>query len=156
MSHRLSDGTRKNQWGGSSKSTGGERQKDGTLRQAKPRPSHKFTTKRRLERGNEKGSPCGQPKIANPGNVLKFNVGKGHMGHDIAHENEAPFPESLADFIIRSFCPPGGVVLDCFSGSGTTCAAAEKSERQWIGVDIRESEIEKGNRRIADIKGMFA
>lgn len=156
MSHRLSDGTRKNQWGGSSKSTGGERQKDGALKQAKPRPSYKFTTKRRLvERGNEKGSPCGQPTIANPGNVLKFNVGKGHMGHDLAHENEAPFPEPLADFFIRSFCPERGIVLDCFSGSGTTCAAAEKADRQWVGIDIRSSQIGLGSQRMKDIQGLF-
>lgn len=159
MSHRLTDGTRKNQWGGSSKSTGGERQKDGTLRQAKPRPSHNFTTNGQRRANGERrkhGYTLNSVAIANPGNVLKFNVGKGHMGHAIAHENEAPFPEGLPDLFIRSFCPSGGVVLDCFSGSGTTCAAAEKAERRWVGIDIRESEIEKGNRRMADIKGLFA
>lgn len=167
MSYRLSDGTRKNQWGGSEKSTGGERHKDGVLKQAKPKPSHKFSTPKKFtaeKRDHTKRRANGEMEIqhyippvkANPGNVLKFNTGKGHMGHDIAHENEAPFPESLANFFIRSFCPPDGIVLDCFSGSGTTCAAAEKANRQWIGIDIRESEIEKANRRIADIKGVFA
>ena len=155
MSHRLSDGTWRNQWGGSEKSTGGERQQDGSIRQAKPRPSHKFTTKRRMERGNEKGSCYTPPAIANPGNVLKFNVGKGHMGHDIAHENEAPFPEKLAEFFIRSFCPPDGVVLDPFSGSGTTCAAAEEAGRKWIGIDIRQSQIDLGNRRMKEKLGLF-
>ena len=59
MSHRLSDGTRKNQWGGSSKSTGGERGKDGKLSKATPRPSHEFTTKKahakRKQNGRQQG-----------------------------------------------------------------------------------------------------
>jgi hypothetical protein len=151
MSYRLSDGTRRNQWGGTEKTTGGERQKDGSLRQAKPRPSHKFNTKR-LANGNMRTQRYVPPAIANPGNVIKCKVGKGHMGSDIAHENEAPFPESLAKFFVLSFCPPGGVVLDCFSGSGTTCAAAQKAGRKWIGIDIRESEQEKALRRIEECR----
>jgi len=77
------------------------------------------------------------PKLANPGNVIHCKVGGGHMGHPLAAENEAPFPERLAEFFIRSFCPPGGVVLDPFCGSGTTCAVASKCGRQYVGVDIR-------------------
>ncbi len=92
-----------------------------------------------------------QPKKANPGNVIHCKVGGGHMGHPIAHENEAPFPESLAEFFIRSFCPPTGVVLDPFGGSGTTAAVAHKTGREWINIDIRASEIEKSKRRIASL-----
>lgn len=46
------------------------------------------------------------------------------MGSDLAHDNEAPFPETLTDFFVESFCPPGGTVLDIFCGSGTTLASA--------------------------------
>lgn len=62
------------------------------------------------------------------------------MGSDLAHKNEAPFPEQLAEFFIKSFCPPGGTVLDLFSGSGTTAAVAAKLGRNSISVDIRESQ----------------
>lgn len=92
----------------------------------------------------------GRPEITNPGNVITCTVGGGHMGSDIAHENEAPFPESLADFFVRSFCPPGGTVLDIFAGSGTTGAAAEKSGRNSILIDCRESQTELCRRRIAE------
>ena len=51
------------------------------------------------------------PKKANPGNVIHLKVGGGLMGSDLAHENEAPFPEALAEFFIKSFCPPGGAVV---------------------------------------------
>jgi DNA methylase len=92
------------------------------------------------------------PKLANPGNVIRCSVGGGRMGSDLAHENEAPFPESLAEFFIRSFCPPGGVVLDPFSGSGTTMAVAAKLGRRGIGIDIRESQVELGRRRLAELQ----
>ena len=73
--------------------------------------------------------------------------------------NSIPFPEALADFYIRSFCPPGGVVLDPFSGSGTTAAAAIKADRQFIAFDLRESQTELTRRRIdeanVDASGCF-
>jgi site-specific DNA-methyltransferase (adenine-specific) len=93
-----------------------------------------------------------KPDIANPGNVLKFNVGGGVMGDKICHENEAPFPEKLAEFFIRSFCPPGGTVLDPFSGSGTTSKVAVVCGRNGIGIDVRESQVELSKRRTAKVQ----
>jgi len=91
------------------------------------------------------------PNIVNPGNVIKCVVGGGQLGHKLAHENEAPFPEKLAEFFIRSFCPLGGLVVDPFSGSGTTVCVAEEWGRRGIGYDIRQSQVELGNRRAADV-----
>ena len=70
------------------------------------------------------------------------------MGSKLAHENEAPFPESLAEFFIKSFCPPEGIVLDPFSGSGTTAAVAYKNNRQFIGIDIRQSQVDLAYKRL--------
>lgn len=80
------------------------------------------------------------PKLANPGNIIDCGPG-GHVGHRLANENEAPFHEKLAEFFVRSFCPPGGTVLDPFAGSGTTLAVAERHGRQGIGIDRRKSQI---------------
>lgn len=88
------------------------------------------------------------PDIANPGNVIGGLVGKGHLGWESAHENEAPFPEWLAEFHVKSFCPPGGKVLDCFSGSGTTVAAAVRHGRNAVGVDLRASQVWLGETRL--------
>lgn len=98
------------------------------------------------------------PKIANPANWLEFPddgigvdcgpCGGGHLGDEIAHENEAPFPEKLVEFFVKSFCPPGGTVLDCFSGSGTTVAVATKNGRNGIGIDVRQSQIDIAQRRL--------
>ncbi len=88
------------------------------------------------------------PERANPGNVIDCGaVGGRNMGSALCHENEAPYPESLAEFFIRSFCPPGGVVLDPFGGSGTTMAAAIKCGRKSISIDIRKSEGKLMQRR---------
>ena len=74
------------------------------------------------------------------------------MGDKLAHYNEAPFPEPLADFFIRSFCKPGGVVLDPFCGSGTTVAAAVKAGRKAIGLDIRRSQVKLAKYRMTEKK----
>lgn len=47
----------------------------------------------------------------------------------------ARFPMKLADFFILSGTDPGDVVLDPFSGSGTTCVSAHRNGRHWIGID---------------------
>jgi 2-polyprenyl-3-methyl-5-hydroxy-6-metoxy-1,4-benzoquinol methylase len=91
------------------------------------------------------------PVKANPGNVIKCLVGGGVMGSKLVHDNEAPFPEKLAEFFIRSFCPPGGTVLDPFCGSGTTLKVALANGRSAIGIDIRKSQIELTKRRIAEV-----
>lgn len=151
MSYRLTDGSRRNQWGGSAKSTGGERQKNGRLREAKPRPSHKLHTKRDADKMREQ--KYNAPSLANPGNVIKCVVGGGVMGSPLCHENEAPFPEALAEFFVRSFCPVSpGVVLDPFSGSGTTVCVAKRCGRNGIGIDIRESQCELAKRRLATVQ----
>jgi 16S rRNA G966 N2-methylase RsmD len=92
------------------------------------------------------------PKIANPGNVIECCVGGGRIGSKLAHENEAPFPEKLAEAFILSFCPKGGTVLDCFCGSGTTLAVALKNDRGAIGIEVRESQVDLTRRRLATIQ----
>jgi hypothetical protein len=90
------------------------------------------------------------PELANPGNVIHCTVGGSRMGSQLAHENEAPFPERLAEFFVRSFCPPGGIVLDPFSGSGTTARVAHRHGRQYIALDVRQSQCELTAKRLAE------
>ncbi len=90
------------------------------------------------------------PAKANPGNIIKCQVGGGRMGSPLAHENEAPYAESLVEPFVLSFCPPGGVVLDPFCGSGTTGAVAIRHGRRFIGIDVRESQVALSRRRVTD------
>lgn len=170
MSHRLSDGTKRNQWGASSKSTGGERGRDGVLKHIKPKPSHRFHTKREAN-GEMLTQGYNVPSLANPGNTIQRNytadevaamvkhasdmvhckVGGGMMGSPLAHENEAPFPLELPEFFVLSFCPPGGLVADPWCGSGTTGHAALLHGRRFIGCDIRQSQVDLTRRRLASV-----
>lgn len=50
----------------------------------------------------------------------------------------APFPVALAERVIRLYSYVGDVVLDPFMGAGTTCVAAVRTGRSYVGVDISE------------------
>jgi site-specific DNA-methyltransferase (cytosine-N4-specific) len=150
-SNRKKDGSRVNQWGGTGKQT--DRRKDGeTVNVVKP--SHVYFDPVNLPKDFV------PPNLCNPGDYLDIldcgvtvncgAMGKGHMGSNFAHETDAPFPEKLAEFFVKSFCPPGGTVLDPFLGSGTTCAEAKRLGRGYIGIDIRQSQIELTERRLRE------
>lgn len=88
------------------------------------------------------------PDLANPGNIIDCGADT-HFG--FGNESEAPYPIEVPRLFVLSFCPPGGVVCDPFSGSGTTCHAAVESGRRFVGCDIRESQVELCERRLATV-----
>ncbi|MBI9037117.1 MAG: site-specific DNA-methyltransferase [Bacteroidales bacterium] len=59
--------------------------------------------------------------------------------------------EELLDRIIRLCVKPGDVILDCFNGSGTTAAVAQKLKMKWIACDINKSSIQTTSNRIQSI-----
>ncbi|OMC48955.1 DNA methylase N-4/N-6 [Mycolicibacterium fortuitum] len=48
----------------------------------------------------------------------------------------AVMPIALAQHCVLAGCKPGGIVLDPFSGSGTTGLAAQRAGRRYVGIDI--------------------
>lgn len=50
----------------------------------------------------------------------------------------AVYPEDLCKIPILATCPPDGVVLDPFCGTGTTSVVAQSLQRKSIGIDISE------------------
>jgi DNA modification methylase len=48
----------------------------------------------------------------------------------------APYPEALCIVPLLATCPPDGIALDIFSGTGTTNLVAKKLGRKSVGVDI--------------------
>ncbi|HOM97949.1 MAG TPA: site-specific DNA-methyltransferase [Acetomicrobium sp.] len=60
-------------------------------------------------------------------------------------------PEALLERIIKASSNPGDLVLDCFAGSGTTLAVAEKLGRRWIGVDCGKLAIYTMQKRLLNI-----
>lgn len=60
-------------------------------------------------------------------------------------------PEALLDRVIKASSNPGDLVLDCFAGSGTTLAVAEKLGRRWVGVDCGKLAIYTMQKRLLNI-----
>lgn len=74
--------------------------------------------------------------------------------NQMAHERlgyDTQKPEALVERIIRSSSDEGSIVLDCFVGSGTTAAVAEKLGRRWVAVDIGRFAIHTTRKRLLDI-----
>jgi DNA modification methylase len=57
-------------------------------------------------------------------------------------------PEALLQRIVKASSNPGDLVLDCFIGSGTTAAVAQKLGRRWIGCDINKGAIQITSKRL--------
>jgi DNA modification methylase len=68
-------------------------------------------------------------------------------------QHPAPFPETLADRLIRMFSFVGDTVLDPFSGTGTTTVAAINCGRNSIGYEIDDHYVSMARRRISEVTG---
>lgn len=60
-------------------------------------------------------------------------------------------PEALLERFIKASSKEGDLVLDCFIGSGTTAAVAQKLGRRWIGCDINIGAIQTTTKRLNQI-----
>jgi DNA modification methylase len=60
-------------------------------------------------------------------------------------------PEALLERIIKASSNEGDFVLDCFCGSGTTAAVAEKLGRRWIAADLGRFAIQTTRKRLLSI-----
>ncbi|MBB5846234.1 adenine-specific DNA-methyltransferase [Mobiluncus mulieris] len=54
-----------------------------------------------------------------------------------------PKPERLLERIIHIGSNPGDIVLDCFAGSGTTAAVAQKMGRRWVTCELVADTFER-------------
>ena len=61
----------------------------------------------------------------------------------------AVFPERLVETCVRAASPTGGLVLDPFSGSGTTALVARRLDRHFVGIDSVPEYCEMARRRLA-------
>lgn len=90
---------------------------------------------------------------SDPGSVIEIsNTNSNDMFMKLCKEKRiahpARFPEKLAEFFILSGSKEGDVILDPFSGSGTTAAVAQKNNRKWIGIDANADYCELARARI--------
>ena len=120
------------------KVNGTERKQDGTTRQMAAAKNH---TGRVIQ-------PFG----------VRLNIWHYKMGYmkstkdKCAYKHPAIFPEALAYDHIISWSNPGDVVLDPFSGSGTTAKMARLAGRKYIGFEISEEYCRIAEERLASVE----
>ncbi len=83
------------------------------------------------------------PQGRNPGDVWSITTRPYQAAHF------ATFPIDLPLRCIKAGCRPGGTVLDPFSGSGTTGAAARQLGRRYIGIDLNPAYHDLAKARFA-------
>ncbi|WP_195167704.1 DNA methyltransferase [Mycobacteroides abscessus] len=76
------------------------------------------------------------PRGRNPGDVWDIATQPFPGAHF------ATMPPKLAQRCIAAGCKPGGMVLDPFSGSGTTGMAAQQLGRKYVGIDLNSDYLE--------------
>jgi site-specific DNA-methyltransferase (adenine-specific) len=63
-------------------------------------------------------------------------VSRLHREHPERADHPTQKPLEIIERMIKASCPPGGVVLDPFMGSGTTALAAQRCERNFVGFEL--------------------
>lgn len=82
----------------------------------------------------------------NPGNV--WEVDRVAFGSTDQTSHVAVYPEEITERIIRACSNPGDLVLDPFSGSGTTPKVARTLGRRWLGIELSAQYTDEANVRI--------
>ncbi len=106
----------------------------------------RYTSTTRLMRYQHEGAYLlakGYPK--QPQHLIGDVVEFAYSGNKL-HPTQKPI--SILTPLIESFCPPRGVVLDPFAGSGSTCIAARSVGRSYVGFEIDAANHEAAKRRM--------
>lgn len=111
-----------------------------------PSNSEEFELIMNTKSGYERLEPLSWKIMNNKLTILRGDFWDGYesdMGNvskegviETAAFGEGQKPERLLKDIIESVTEEGDIVLDSFLGSGTTCAVAQKLNRNWIGIEL--------------------
>lgn len=120
------------------------------------------------KQGREKGRPPGVgPKASKPGSGVRYNESFAEAVSDLvdvrnkrsvwtvatkafSEAHFATFPPDLIVPCVMAGAPPGGLVLDPFTGSGTTGMVALEQGRRFYGCELNPEYAEMARRRIED------
>ena len=83
-----------------------------------------------------------EPICSNKTSTLRVNT----QPHPEAHF--ACYPEELITTPIKAGCPPLGIVLDPFFGSGTTGKVCQDLHRHWIGCELEPESMKIAERKL--------
>lgn len=85
---------------------------------------------------------------ANPGDVWEFS--HVHYSNPNRQDHPTQKPEGLVERMVLASSNEGDLVLDPFSGSGTTVRVCQQTNRNAIGIEINPEYIEMTKRRLSE------
>jgi DNA modification methylase len=65
-----------------------------------------------------------------------WSVSRLHREHPERADHPTQKPLEIIERMLKASCPPDGVVLDLFMGSGTTAIAAKRCGRNFVGFEL--------------------
>lgn len=95
-----------------------------------------------------KGIPVEDTWNCHSGDVLDSIMIKSFSREKLGYPTQKPV--ALLERIIKASSSPGDLVLDPFCGCGTTVAAADKLDRDWIGIDISPFAVDLMKARLGE------
>ncbi|WP_052731455.1 DNA-methyltransferase [Streptomyces sp. MBT28] len=110
--------------------------------------------------GGHQGGPASRSAIVHTGAIARQQwtddgtrlvrsvIKARSVNHAAIHPTEKPVT-GLLQHLITYACPPGGLVIDPFAGSGSTLDAARQAGRRAIGIEAHEPYAEAAARRLS-------
>lgn len=92
------------------------------------------------------------PKGAKPKDVIEIPTTCNGMGETTPHPTQKP--EELLRKLVLASSNEGDLVIDPFSGSGTTLVVAEQLNRRWMGCDLNMEYNDWAFQRIQNVRRM--
>ena len=125
-----------------------------------PKGRHWRTDVQTLESWDERGL-IEWSKTGNPRKIIYADEQSGKRVQDVWEFKDPQYSVypteknlDMLRLIVRTSCPPNGLVLDAFCGSGTTLAAAQAEGRRWIGIDRSPEALAVAARKVGGA-GLF-
>lgn len=121
--------------------------KDKCINAGRANPSGTFRHEGTVTQASHTPKPVSAEKIRY--NIWAYAVGFMKSTTDVsAFKHPASFPEALARDHILSWSNEGDIVLDPFSGSGTTAKMALHNGRRFIGIEVNPEYVEISKNRL--------
>jgi site-specific DNA-methyltransferase (adenine-specific) len=115
-------------------------------------PSHPQAATSQYGKGKKRENWVPHPSGAKPKDVMDIPTTCNGMGEKTPHPTQTP-EELVRKFVLAS-SNPGDLVIDPFSGSGTTLVVAEQLGRGWLGCDLNPEYNEWAVKRIQNVRRM--
>ena len=117
-------------------------------------PSHPQADSSLYSNGQKRDRWLPHPKGAKPKDVIDIPTTCNGMGETTPHPTQKP-EELVRKFVLAS-SQPGDLVIDPFSGSGTTVVVAEQLGRRWMGCDLNAEYHQWAIARLESVRRMTA